>query len=60
MCQVPGTEVSGTIVYGTKRVIRVFFAIYKVLSGLKPYNHYYETDELPNPRRTQPNKKMGC
>ena len=34
------------------------FAIYQIVLGWKTYEYYYETDELPNPRVTQPKKKM--
>ena len=30
----------------------------KIMSGWKTYKYYYETDELPNPRPTQPKKKQ--
>ena len=33
------------------------FAIYQSLLGWKTYNHYYETDEVPNPRPTQIQEK---
>ena len=35
------------------------FAIYQILLGLKTFNKFYycETDELSNPRPTQPKKK---
>ena len=36
-------------------LIRVF-AFCQVLLGWKTYKYYYETDELPNPRSTQPKK----
>ena len=32
------------------------FAIYQILLGRKTYEYSYETDELPNPRPTQPKK----
>ena len=32
------------------------FAIHQILLGWKTYLRYYETDELPNPRPTQPDK----
>ena len=33
------------------------FAIYQILLGWKTYpSKYFETDELPNPRPTQPKK----
>ena len=32
------------------------FAIYQIQLGWKTYKHYDETDELPNPRPTQPKK----
>ena len=32
-------------------------AIYQIMLGSKTYKYYYETDELPNPRPTQPKKK---
>ena len=35
------------------------FAIYQILLGWKTCKYYYETDELPNPRPTQPKKKSG-
>ena len=38
---------------GTSRVSRV----YQTLLGWKTYKYYHETDELPNPRPTQPKKK---
>ena len=31
--------------------------IYQILLGWKPYKYYYETDQLPNPRPTQPKEK---
>ena len=37
-------------------LIRVF-AIYQIPLGWKTCKYYYETDELPNPRPTQPKKK---
>ena len=36
-------------------LIRVF-AFCQVLLGWRTYKYYYETDELPNPRSTQPKK----
>ena len=36
-------------------VVRVF-AIYQIMLGWKTYKYYYKTDELPNPRPTQPKK----
>ena len=33
------------------------FAMYQILLGWKTCKCYYETDELPNPRPTQPKKK---
>ena len=36
--------------------IRVL-AIYQILLGWKTYKYYNETDELPNPRPTQPKEK---
>ena len=30
------------------------FAIYQIMLGWKTYECYYDTDELPNPRPTQP------
>ena len=33
-------------------------AIYQIIWGWKTYKYYYETDEFPNPRPTQPTKKM--
>ena len=33
------------------------FAIYQIMLGWETYKYYYETDELPNPRPTQPKKK---
>ena len=42
------------IAYGIGMTV---FAIYLLLLGWKTYIHiYYETDELPNPRPTQPKK----
>ena len=41
------------IMYPGNRV----FAICQILLGRKTCKYYYETDELPNPRRTQPKKK---
>ena len=38
--------------------IRVL-AIYQIMLGWKTYKYYYETDELPNPRPTQPQEKLG-
>ena len=32
------------------------FAIYLIMLGWKTCKYYYETDELPNPRPTQPKK----
>ena len=32
------------------------FAICQILLGWKTFKYYYETDELPNPRPTQPKK----
>ena len=32
------------------------FAIYQILVGWKTIEYHYETDELPNPRPTQPKK----
>ena len=32
------------------------FAIHQILLGWKTYKYYNETDELPNPRPTQPKK----
>ena len=32
------------------------FATYQILLAWKTCKHYYETDELPNPRPTQPKK----
>ena len=38
-------------------VVRVLvFAIYEILFGWQTYKYYYETDDLPNPRPTQPKK----
>ena len=31
-------------------------AIHQILLGWKTHENYYETDELPNPRPTQPEK----
>ena len=42
----------------SSNIIRVF-AIYQILLGWKAYKQYYETDELLNPRPTQPKKKKG-
>ena len=33
-------------------------AIYQIMLGWKTCKHYYETDELPNPRPTQPKKEQ--
>ena len=33
------------------------FVIYGIMLSWKTYEYYYETDELPNPRPTQPKKK---
>ena len=35
------------------------FAIYQIVLGWKTYEYYCETDELPNPRPTQPKKKIA-
>ena len=35
------------------------FTIYQILLGWKTYKYCYETDKLPNPRPTQPKKKIG-
>ena len=35
--------------------IRVF-EMYQIIFGWNTYRYYYETDELPNPRPTQPKK----
>ena len=45
-----------TLRYNTLARNRVF-AIYQILLGWKTYKYYHETDELPNPRPTQPKKK---
>ena len=37
----------------------IVFAIYQLLLGWKTCKYYYETDELPNPRPTQPKKNLG-
>ena len=37
-------------------LIRVF-AIYQIMLGWKTCKYYHETNELPNPRPTQPKKK---
>ena len=43
---------------GTKAtLIDRVFAIYHIMLGWKTCKCYYETDELPNPRPTQPKKK---
>ena len=34
-------------------------AIYQLLLGWKTHQYCYKTDELPNPRPTQPKKKIG-
>ena len=34
-------------------------AVYQILLGWKTCEHYYETDELPNPRPTQPKKNQA-
>ena len=34
------------------------FAIYQILLNFKTYRYHYETDELPNPRPTQPKKNQ--
>ena len=39
----------------TNRVV----AIYQIMLGWKTWKCYYETDELPNPRQTQPQEKVG-
>ena len=44
---IPGINLSGN---------RVFAMIYQILLGWKTYKYYCETDELPNPRPTQPKK----
>ena len=36
-------------------VIRMF-TTYQILLGWKTYKQYYETDEIPDPRPTQPKK----
>ena len=33
------------------------FAIHQIVLGWKAYKHYYQNDELPNPRPFQPKKK---
>ena len=35
------------------------FAIYQIRLGWKTCEYYYETDELPNLRQTQPKKKAA-
>ena len=35
-------------------VVNRVFAIYQIMLGWKTWKYYYETDELPNPRPTQP------
>ena len=40
------------------RNIRVL-AIYLIMLGWKTSKYYYETDELPHPRPTQPKKQLG-
>ena len=37
-------------------IIITVFVIYQSLLGWKTYKYCYETDELPNPRPTQPKK----
>ena len=32
------------------------FEMYQIIFGWNTYRYYYETDELPNPRPTQPKK----
>ena len=41
---------------GTNRVCAIYQII--LVLGWKTYKYYYETDELPNPRPTQPKKKL--
>ena len=41
----------------TELCMRVF-AIYQILFGWETCKYYYKTDELPNPRRTQPQEKL--
>ena len=35
------------------------FAIHQIAFGWETHKYNYETDELPNPRLTQPKKKLG-
>ena len=52
------TTLFGNVIPPNGHCIRVF-AIYQMMLGWKTYKYYYETDELPNPRPTQPKKKSG-
>ena len=38
----------------TNNLTNRVYAIYQILLGWKTYKYYYETEELPNPRPTQP------
>ena len=44
------TPPKGNLVYNT------VLAIYQIMLGRKTCKYYYETDEFPNPRPTQPKK----
>ena len=50
------TTLFGNVIPPNGHCIRVF-AIYQMMLGWKTYKYYYETDELPNPRPSQPKKK---
>ena len=50
------------VIFNSSAPVTIFlknrvFAIYQILLGWKTYKYCYETDELPNPRQTQPKKK---
>ena len=57
-CHVSG-PVIGQGVSTPQYLKRVFAILYQILLGWKQYEYYYETVELPNPRPTQPKKKIG-
>ena len=45
--------------YGSPSIVIRVFAICQILMGWKTCKYYYETDELPNPKATQPKEKLG-
>ena len=47
-----------SLYFGTRVVYATVFAIYQIMLGWKTYEYYYETDELPNPRPTQPKENQ--